>query len=472
MTTSKAHDKNVLLKRKKQQRPTWTNRTETTGAQHHQNKTCLPPSLLARIMRHPPTMEQPEPQRAPTPPQSDKQCGMCGACNAMPPWAPEQMAKLTPHQREALQARMQAAQHRFIEHRDAHLAQSAIEDTRCAQPAAATPPCSPPSTPRATTPPILPTALPRADKPERASSPLANSKPARPPTQPASPLRARPPLHAPSGHCLADLDSDAESFHTADGLSSPDLHARLEDLNHPVPDLQAPVAVRAAPTARPPPADNGGHSRDRAQPGHTQASSPPAHTASESPAINHVNHVRRPAHDPRIGADVLVDDLHVLTLNGLDGLDESVDGLRKIGKEESTSINSTENLEDVVQKRREAQARPKRRPSPPPDMADVRLGHMADDSVISHVEFSECVDELVGANVVECSDCQVWRKRVQELETKVDTLTSGLAVREMEMATLRARVGDGDRYVPRSEARLLEECESLRVTTEFLVSFF
>lgn len=69
-----------------------------------------------------------------------------------------------------------------------------------------------------------------------------------------------------------------------------------------------------------------------------------------------------------------------------------------------------------------------------------------------------------------CADCEIWRARVQELELRVEALTSALAAREMEHVALRARVSDRIRHIPKSEARLAEECESLRVTTEFLVS--
>lgn len=75
----------------------------------------------------------------------------------------------------------------------------------------------------------------------------------------------------------------------------------------------------------------------------------------------------------------------------------------------------------------------------------------------------------VAKDVVQCEDCQAWRKRVVQLEEKVESLSSSLASKELDLATLRARHFDAGRRVPKTEARLIQECEGLRITTEFLV---
>lgn len=75
------------------------------------------------------------------------------------------------------------------------------------------------------------------------------------------------------------------------------------------------------------------------------------------------------------------------------------------------------------------------------------------------------------APMLNCEDCKAWRRRVEELQTKVEELTSALATKDMELASARSRQIMKGRDRTRNETRLLQECESLRVTTEFLVSF-
>lgn len=78
-------------------------------------------------------------------------------------------------------------------------------------------------------------------------------------------------------------------------------------------------------------------------------------------------------------------------------------------------------------------------------------------------------ENRIGRDVVECSDCHAWRRKVVQLEETVEELSSALAAKDMDLAMTRAKLGDIRRNTPKSEARLLQECESLRVTTEFLV---
>lgn len=73
-------------------------------------------------------------------------------------------------------------------------------------------------------------------------------------------------------------------------------------------------------------------------------------------------------------------------------------------------------------------------------------------------------------NIVCCSDCQAWRRRVQDLETQVEAQHAAIVAREMEITSLRARLENGSSHSSKSEPRLLQECRSLRLTVEFLVS--
>lgn len=93
---------------------------------------------------------------------------------------------------------------------------------------------------------------------------------------------------------------------------------------------------------------------------------------------------------------------------------------------------------------------------------------------IEQVSFSEVVEreiekdverQVEGRTVKKCEDCGRWRSRVQELELQVEALQSALTAREMENMAMRSRAKTGGR----TEAQLIQECESLRVTTEFLV---
>lgn len=73
-------------------------------------------------------------------------------------------------------------------------------------------------------------------------------------------------------------------------------------------------------------------------------------------------------------------------------------------------------------------------------------------------------------NIVRCSDCPAWRRRVQDLETQVEAQHAAIVAREMEITSLRARLENGSSHSSKSESRLLQECKSLRLTVEFLVS--
>lgn len=77
---------------------------------------------------------------------------------------------------------------------------------------------------------------------------------------------------------------------------------------------------------------------------------------------------------------------------------------------------------------------------------------------------------LNSAGPPHCFDCDAWRGRVEELQTKVEQLTIELSGREIECASLRAKCSGKIRPPTKNEARLRQECASLRVTTEFLVS--
>lgn len=131
---------------------------------------------------------------------------------------------------------------------------------------------------------------------------------------------------------------------------------------------------------------------------------------------------------------------------------------------QSVSSIPSENLEDSVSARR-----PQARGHSRHDSSYFAEYALPSDLVPSNS--TEIALEKLNAPVLKCSDCAAWRGRVEELQLKVESLTAALAAKDIECASLRARFAGKMREPAKSEARLLQECESLRITTEFLVSF-
>lgn len=149
-----------------------------------------------------------------------------------------------------------------------------------------------------------------------------------------------------------------------------------------------------------------------------------------------------------------------------DGQSFEVPTLSMHALEHAQSISSipSENLEDSVSARR-----PQVRGHSQHNSSHFEEYALPSDLVPSRS--TEIVLENLSAPVLKCSDCMAWRGRVEELQLKVESLTAALAAKDIECASLRARFAGKVREPAKSEARLLQECESLRITTEFLVSF-
>lgn len=128
---------------------------------------------------------------------------------------------------------------------------------------------------------------------------------------------------------------------------------------------------------------------------------------------------------------------------------------------QSVTSMPSENLEDAVYARR----RPTRGHS---RQNSLHLDHYPLPPDLVPLQTTEI--ELEKANVpqLSCSDCTAWRTRVEQLQAQVEGLTATLALRDRECASLKAKYVGKGRELGKNEARLMQECESLRVTTEFL----
>lgn len=393
----------------------------------------------------------------------------------MPPWAPEALATASPAYRLALEQRMRDAQRRFILERDARLAATASLTVSELLPSSSSP--SPPSSKV----PSSPSAPPDLDPPSPTSPhhPTSSSSTSHTTSLSHPPLRhfsprthtdrlSRPLVSSKTATAVAlagGYESDAESYHTADDdcdNTAVDLD-QFDKRQTPTPTHSSPrhltPRTRAARARRvssssssqssatgiAPPSLDGLPGRNRQSPRmHDEypQSIPMYDLQRDSASSSETAPFRPPPPQLKIiDPYPASDDLHVLTLH-------SPSAQSPVGMKASHSPNpppsmSMDNLEDVVSARRP----PVRRM---PNQASVP------------------VHDVV-PNSTPCSDCQVWRRRVQQLESKVESLASTLAAREMEVVSLRARTVDSARSLTKTEARLQQECDSLRVTTEFLV---
>lgn len=379
----------------------------------------------------------------------------------MPPWAPERLRNATPEERTALEKRMREKQRLFIEQRDERLrhttpaqhepfvsvsspvrAELKLETQKVSEPApqeyhmqpVQTVPLSDLSS-TAEERPSLPPALqqsrftPQSDTFTRTPSPskrlplhrtapeeqqqnsaevqsAKQSQEQQPPSPSATPMRTIP---------LQELESDADSFHTAED----------EDLHTPLPT--SPPHETAHPTQSQSP-----------QPTHVHLHVQSIDSTSAEPNLRLTN-----TSDPNT---------EPLQTNKASQQSQTSDDFRSL---------VSENLEESVSARRRK-----------------HRSHSRDNSLAILDDYQLPADLLPLRSDASlervipqppCVDCERWRTRVQELELKIEALSSALTALEMESSTMRARAAARTQRLPKTAAQLAEECESLRFTTQFLV---
>lgn len=468
----------------------------------------LPPSALSSTMS-----SSPPPAGGALGPG---RCGMCGSCGSMPPWAPEALKDASPAARRALFERMQEKQRRFIIERDARLTATKHSGSSGAQEKVEQEPNDeeaehseakggiprgnayadntqlPPADEipleiekastegRSTTarhgdmseaisaPRVIPVA---STSPQALASPPASvvhvpSSPKRKPSRRAvvidpDPVRTAQRASNPnmSSASMRSNDSDADSFHTAEEVD----HAAGEADTVGVDEMQidddeleeVPMGDDDEETADGDDfADWQAFHSDKPNGTEVRGETGMGAEMSEVPLDGTVEQDGEETTDvPR------EDDIENGSLQpGAIVQNNPIPTLSMLQLSSGKSLMSipSENLEETVFARR-----------------PLARGHSRQGSA-SHFEEYALPSDLVplrSADVappLQCQDCEKWRSRVEELQLKVEALTSALAARDMEFASLRAKSAGKFRAPNRNESRLIQECESLRVTTEFL----
>lgn len=435
---------------------------------------------------------------------------MCAACGSMPPWAPEALQGASASTRRAVFERMAMAQRRFIEERDARLAAMKDATRRSARPAESeqtvrVAPGEAEHKPRADDTRGLDT-LPPAD-----DVPLQRARPAPDPAPPAVEIEssidvhpdisktshdlelnggavASPPSPIPrsiltssvkspspkrnsvrravvidpnpertaqresnpniSAMSFKSSESDADSFHTAEEVADDPRDSSELDM--------VEVAIDDSTLQEDPAVDHGNDESDdfvssRAIPEEQPFGSDEKEikdssvistqnnaTATETPLQQHPAKV-----EGQVGAGSSNEAIPTMSM-------------LQLSPEHSLTSLPSENLEDSVSARR-TPARERSRQGP---FAPFEEYPLPSDIVTLRSADSE--------TPLQCEDCERWRGRVEELQTKVERLTAALAARDMECASLRAKHAGKLREPNRGESRLIQERNSLRVTTEFL----
>lgn len=459
----------------------------------------------------------------------------------MPPWAPEVISKATPAERQALEHRLSEARKRFIAARDARLA--------------ATKPATQKDEPKLSSADDEKDTeinrefkeqvkthlekIPKEQKPvpstdvtasksrsvgkENRPAPDQHQQPQQPQhktenqskqsnvtvLQPENSRKSLAPVkqtNSLSASSLTELESDADSFHTADDeelddkfehvstdLKNDGVMMNSDELRY----MSIPIETDAEKTAfsekRKP-----GHSMERYQ-ASSSSSAPPqspdkipeqvsfddiddntnkesgwtpfqTQTIPEANTNNTMNPNTAGPSNPITGASI----------NPQTGADENADSKMAIQVLSPGSVGenvdtwTSDNLEQILLAQSSLQNRPKRPSatafnSRPNDIVNGdTLRPQTEPLVLTSPPSRHSNKD--GRRGIQCADCQAWKSRVIQLEAKLESLSSSLAIREMEVATLKSKIDQAGRFVPKSEARLMQECESLRVTTEFLVS--
>lgn len=449
---------------------------------------------------------------------------MCGYCGSMPPWAPEALKEASPAARRALFERMKEKQRRFIVERDARLADMKLkenadakeekeEDRREARTGKADEEIernlqSGDAIPLADDIPLQigttseepegasdvygdiseAFSVPRAAPVTFASSqsspsssltpPIGDTSPKRKPSRRAvvidpNPERTAQRANNPrlSSASFRSNDSDADSFHTAEEVDRSvveDVAAgldevRIDDDDDDVDDDDDDVdddgvdddGLQEVPIGEEEEADDE-FADWQAFAGGNQGSAE-ASATSEAGAFSLDGNAKD---NEEATTEIQLQD------NPTNGTEQSsgdsssgpIPTLSMLQLSPGASLTSipSENLEESVSARR-----------------PLARGHARQNSASQFEEYALPSDivPLRAADVappLQCEDCEKWRTRVEELQLKVEALTSALAARDMEGASLRAKCAGKMREPNRSESRLIQECESLRVTTEFL----
>eukprot|EP00177_Eucheuma_denticulatum_P008428 GFKZ01015322.1.p1 GENE.GFKZ01015322.1~~GFKZ01015322.1.p1 ORF type:complete len:521 (-),score=82.35 GFKZ01015322.1:1642-3069(-) len=457
---------------------------------------------------------------------SSGRCGMCGNCDSSPPWAPENLKRATPAARLALEKRMAERQAIFkkeFEHRlevlrkqgflqeaherrnltnadqkgdSIHQSDTHVPHTRISPPApkpetnikekaiveqihAAHQTAEPAlEEPKAAVEGVAAQQLDALDAPERVSHLVEG----------AEEVNARDSEAAENGEGPAparksDYDSDADSFHTADEERSVSKAA-----DH------VPSVLKSQP--RKGSGEDEDVAGDKEKDGDYTAGFHGQGRKAEhvEPELEEVSfeedgdHLDAEANGrsleqtmfQQIQLDAVEIPLHreqEADVNG--GPVSENESASKLSDESSQSLDiptlpmqaieagqsltsmPSENLEDAVYARR----RPARGHS---RQNSLHLDHYPLPADLVPLRTTEI--ELEKANVpkLSCSDCTAWRTRVEELQAKVEELTTTLALRDRECASLKTKYVVRGREPGKHEAQLMQECESLRITTEFL----
>lgn len=416
------------------------------------------------------------------PPSEDAKCGMCGGCGTMPPWAPEMLANATASQRIALEQRMRAAQRAFLDESESRVAALCLDDAFSTSPDEDTSALRGPATSVADTPSDGRQGG-AAEDPAHSHADIDTATPAMR-DDPGS--AARSPKKAGAS---ADLGSDAESFHTASDEDDGDNDSYKEKRR----DASAPADARhLAARAR---------DRDVGDAGVRQGARDADRDVGFGDDVGE-EEVASLSHLPAVSTDNLeglVEARRAFARNQLRTAVPrratwtsarsfepwtSLSAHTAAAKEAvnpsaaaavatttttattattvatattATTTTTTTAIATSTPTTADASATTAAR-SPSAERAPVRAAP-ADREVIVRS----------GRDAPTCGDCMQWRGRVQELEMQVEALTATLSARERDVTSLRARVSGEGRKCSKGEARLRQECEGLKVTTEFLV---
>lgn len=469
----------------------------------------------------------------------------------MPPWAPERVATLSPEERAALYARMEEARQRFIESHPVIIQTLNNEPVEASTLSTISLENQTQPVEDHAKPPVSETQLEHLHKSpddnqiqQRQRPPESRTEAAVPNSSAPQPVQSSIPFQQPSRFsqipqaslrrmASVDLESDADSYHTAGSDNETDYTTVPSTENaYPSAGLQNSESITSTtkpsslefvtkwPTISVPL----NHSPNDSLSHHYVSNSGdnPSQTAQSTTSTTHVSHtpnlinstipqfspvdannrhppaqlsyserpVKEQAQTPLFDQTLspVEGTLHVLTINDIDG--NVVDNNR----EHISSLTNGSNASTNHELERFAR-------TSSPEIATIDLDDAFDDNIndswrtlkaggvdanpqhaLNTLESTTSCRQMpmspdkppgkdfVAKDALQCNDCLAWRCRVQELETQVEALHAAIVAREMEITSLRARLENGPVHSSKNEARLLQECKGLRLTVEFLVS--
>lgn len=475
---------------------------------------------------------------------------MCGSCGAMPPWAPEQLKKTSPEARLALERRMEEAQKRFIEHRDAKRA------TRAAAPEDVTSSESsdePPANSVSPTEDDTQMSAARHEHQSNSDNPIHEDNAIHHTVQ-----NDRNISELPAARCSEQLDKQLSRL-SIRTQSTTELELENEDAEKTASPNVTPLEcelnieydahvdiIPLTPIEIPSqPPSNTSHEKNTVtrdfeasqipQPSRQKQQPFASPVILESPAFAHTTEFdmlpefsleSRPLSEPLRtiplrDADSDADSFHTAdeeagprrsedNVHGTDERDSEKDIVPIVSDVEwqafqddrhdaepqvaskasdsagsVSAVSSTD--EDVFLEGFTKDMSTSGQPISEAESIGSKPDYNLETSTVTTsssprkpMRNNAVEDEVLPADLMQpkeitpdpkpCEDCERWRERVRELEFKVEALTSALTAREMESASMRARAADR-RYVGKNATQLMEECESLRMTTEYLVRF-